>query len=225
MKSQQALNPLLNLSKSTEFHDRSDAAEGLALFGNTAVKPLINLLKTNPEFAFHAHNALVKIGKTTVNPLISALNSPSNKSYSYTVETLGKLKDARAVEPLLKALKIKDNYEKTVIINALSQIKHPKIEKTFMAALRKKDLETIANAYPFFIQKGKPNSEKIIIRALNEYGNENIALALAFCGNNKLENAALSWSRKKGQCLRCCGGSILLAALFGEYKKYQWGKI
>jgi HEAT repeat protein len=78
------------------------------LVGPPAVAPLIKALR-DEKVRDNAANALVKIGKSAVEPLIAAFQenyAPSirDEVYQTVAETLGKIGDERSIEPLITIL-------------------------------------------------------------------------------------------------------------------------
>ncbi len=84
------------------------------------IDPLINVFEDSEVISHAAVWALYKIGTPTVEPLIAALNE-SNKKGKYAAETLGKIKDPRAIKPLIEAFN-KSNIVSKAAIWALIKI-------------------------------------------------------------------------------------------------------
>lgn len=72
-----------------------------------AVQPLIAILG-DKDCGHTAANALAKIGKRAVEPLIISLKDENPFARRNAADALGKIKDARAVNPLINALKDND---------------------------------------------------------------------------------------------------------------------
>ncbi len=77
------------------------------------VNELIKALKVNDEIygqvgeprePREAMDALIKIGKPAVKPLLELLKNPETWSIYYSVKVLGEIGDGRAVEPLIKLI-------------------------------------------------------------------------------------------------------------------------
>ena len=95
-----------------------EAVEALAKIGKPAVEPLIAALKDHDRAA----DALVKIGKRAVEPLIAALKDENIHVRSNAVYVLGEIKDQRAVEPLIAALKDENIHVRARAADALRKI-------------------------------------------------------------------------------------------------------
>jgi HEAT repeat protein len=98
----------------------------------------------NTSAAGEAEDALVKIGKPSVQPLCDALKSENADVRRDAAETLGKIGDARAVEPLILAVKNQDRNGGRVAgagaaAAALSEIKDARAVEPFIAALKDED--------------------------------------------------------------------------------------
>ena len=95
---------------------RGEAAWALGKSGDArAVVPLIQALKdSDSDVQQWAVLGLAKVGNSSVEPLIDALNvSDESINQSFTrweaAAALGLIKDTRAVEPLIRVLKYSDN--------------------------------------------------------------------------------------------------------------------
>ncbi|MFZ1898367.1 HEAT repeat domain-containing protein [Methanoregula sp.] len=121
IKNESAVEPLIEVLKNdTEAIDvRSAAATALGRMGDTrAIAPLIETLASpSSVFPGTAENALAMIGKPAVDPLIEALNGPSEGG---AINTLGMIGDTRATEPLI-AIMMKEQW--IDIPKALGKIK------------------------------------------------------------------------------------------------------
>jgi HEAT repeat protein len=88
----------------------------------------------NPEVA----NALIKIGKPAVDPLILALKSEISRVRSSAAWILGKIGDVSAVIPLGESLQDEDHYVRESAARALGEIGDPNAIKYLIEALRDK---------------------------------------------------------------------------------------
>ena len=89
---------------------RKAAAETLGRIKDPlSAEPLVQILKDDDlSVRMAAGNALAKIGKPAVPPLIIALTDKRNDVKETAAETLGKIKDPRATKPLIQLLKDDD---------------------------------------------------------------------------------------------------------------------
>src|SRR4030042_267341 len=92
-----------------------------------AVEPLVTTLG-DKDCGCTAANALVKIGKPSVEPLCAALKDDSTVARRNAATALGKIKDSAAVEPLIEALKDKDAIVRMNAVTALGEIGKSAIE-------------------------------------------------------------------------------------------------
>jgi len=92
----------------------------------------LGLTRTNKE----AQEALVKIGKPAVEPLIASLRSKNLKIRVRAAIVLGEIKDLRAVEPLIAALKDKKYLIRASAVSALAKIDDPRAIEPLIAALK-----------------------------------------------------------------------------------------
>ena len=101
-----AVIPLISVLEDENSRNRAYAAEILGKIKDArAIEPLIKQLNNQMNGVDEvAVEALVNIGKPAVTPLIAALKDKNKRIRAYVAETLGKIKDVRAVEPLLKTL-------------------------------------------------------------------------------------------------------------------------
>jgi len=90
-----------------------------------------------PEEPKEAMNALVKIGETAVGPLLELLKDTSRYSCLYATKVLGEIRDPRAVQPIIEAFssegfaeafELAEEYEQTKL--ALQKIGLPALEPT-----------------------------------------------------------------------------------------------
>ena len=108
-----------------------DAIMALGELGDArAVEPLIELVRRYDEDevpAGAAGNALAKIGKPAVGPLIEVLQTGSNGAKSITARVLGGIGDKSTVEPLAKLLVDSDEQLRIAAIEALAELgeEHP----------------------------------------------------------------------------------------------------
>jgi len=102
-----AVEPLLELLEHADPQLRSDAGLALGQLGDPrAVGPLVSRLRDDfvECLRVYAAEALVKLGKPAVQPLIGCLRDNDHTVRARAAQTLGKLGDAGAVEPLIACL-------------------------------------------------------------------------------------------------------------------------
>lgn len=100
-----AVRPLIEVIYSDE-NLRGYAVLALIEIGEPAVKHLIELLKSDVEqISNFGYNAIAKIGKSSVEPLIDVLADPDEDLRIDAISLLGEMRDERAVLPLIEALR------------------------------------------------------------------------------------------------------------------------
>jgi HEAT repeat protein len=110
-----------------------------------AVEPLIAILK-DESCGSTAANALVKIGRPAVEPLINALKEKKALVRRNAAMALEKMKDASTVEPLITALKDEDPLVRMRAASALGNIKSANATEPLIAALKDKNALVRRNA-------------------------------------------------------------------------------
>jgi HEAT repeat protein len=132
-----------------------------------AVKPLIAALR-DESCGCTAANALVKIGKPAVEPLIAALMDKDLIVRRNAVMALGGIKDASAVEPLIAALKDKDLIVRRNAVTALGQIKDAGAVEPLIAALKDESPIVRGNAATALGQIKDASAVEPLIAALKD---------------------------------------------------------
>jgi HEAT repeat protein len=129
-----------------------------------AVEPLIANLKDGKCGCMTA-NALVKIGKPSVGPLITALKDESPIARRNAAMALGKIKDASAVDPLIATLKDENPIVRRNAAMALGEIKDTSAVEPLSAALKDKSPVVRRNASIALKEMGKP--EAVVVDILH----------------------------------------------------------
>jgi HEAT repeat protein len=148
IKDTKAVELLIQLLKDEDIGVRIAAAETLGKIGDArAAQPLLALLRYDKSLVdgkigiggyaaaisanavpFTAVEALEKIGKPAVEPLIEVLKV-AHKDIRYRAAlVLGNIGDARAVRPLIEALKDKDWFTRDEAARSLEKIGEPVVE-------------------------------------------------------------------------------------------------
>ena len=127
-----AVGPLVACLKDEDWGVRMSAAAALGKIGSSrAVEPLIAYLKSGESYDYDrrsAADALGRIGKPAVKPLIVCLEDENSDVRKSTMEALGKIADSRAVEPLMACLKERDWGVRASAGAALGRIGEPAVE-------------------------------------------------------------------------------------------------
>jgi HEAT repeat protein len=122
-----------------------------------AVEPLIAALG-DKGCGHTAANALAKIGKPAVEPLIVALKNENPFVRRNAAEALGEIKDASAVKPLINALKDNDLIVRRNAAKALGKIKDSSAEEPLTSALKDESPAVRRNAAIALREMGKPEA-------------------------------------------------------------------
>ena len=128
-----------------------------------AVEPLIAALG-DKGCGHTAANALAKIGKPAVEPLIVALKNENPFVRRNAAEALGEIKDSSAVKPLINALKDNDLIVRRNAAKALGKIKDSSAEEPLTSALKDESPAVRRNAAIALREMGKP--EAIVVDIL-----------------------------------------------------------
>jgi HEAT repeat protein len=153
------MNELIGKLEDESPEVRLNSAKKLAEIGEEAVKPLINLLKSDDaNLRKYSTFALKTMGseKATV-PLISALEDDDFSVRKFAAKALGDLNSNDAVDPLIDLLKDDDWGVRIAATKALGDIGNEKavdpIKKARRAATGDKDYKKVANKSLKKIQK------------------------------------------------------------------------
>lgn len=133
-----AVEPLLMV-----FKDRSGAHEiakqALIKIGDAAIEPMMATLKKDSQVSSAAIEVLGQIGRAAVGSLVALLKDENVWQRRQVVETLGKIKDTRAVEPLIKTLEDKDSWVRKRAVEALKQIGDTRAVVPLLRVLKDED--------------------------------------------------------------------------------------
>jgi HEAT repeat protein len=128
--------------------------------------------EADPDWHDQQYNALVRMGKSAVNPLIQALKDENEQLRIDTCGILGEIGDVRAIEQLIQSLKD---------VDAISA-------KAAWALGRLKDLATT----PFLIQALDNQNVEVrwwVIQALGQIGNKQALPALTWLEANDISTS------------------------------------
>ena len=120
---ERAVEPLIEALKNENRYVRSGAVMALGKIGDLrAIEPLIRVTSGDKDSHIReeAAEALVRIGKPAVEPLIQALKAEKTDARLSAAVALAKIGDARAEEHLIRALK--DEYGGEREANALHEL-------------------------------------------------------------------------------------------------------
>ena len=149
IKDSRAVESLISALKDSEWRVREKAAKALGeIKDSRAVEPLISALKDESWWVRKAAAiALREINpkwmeteeaKRKVPEFISALKDKDSDVRWEAAETLGKIKDPRAVEPLISALKDESSDVRIAAAKVLGEIKDPRAVEPLITLLKDK---------------------------------------------------------------------------------------
>jgi HEAT repeat protein len=115
---------LLDALKNPDENIQSKAAIKLGMVRDERAIPfLLNTLKhSNSAIRFRAMKALAEIGEHVVPALTTALGEEDSRFRLAAIQTLGYMKNAKAVDPLITALENKDQKVRQVASKALKRL-------------------------------------------------------------------------------------------------------
>ncbi len=121
---EQAVQPLIDVLEDTESWNRMEAARQLGKLGDKkAADSLIKLLDDkywNVREA--AADALIKLGRPAVDPLINRMLTGSKETFKIIADVLGEIGDARARQPLEYVLRDKRPFVREAAATALKKM-------------------------------------------------------------------------------------------------------
>jgi HEAT repeat protein len=130
-----AVAPLIAALEDDDWWVRSGATRALRKLGDTrAVEPLIAALRDEQELV--RQDAVLALGQIWQLPDLTRLGSNDRSVRRKAAETLGKLRDTRAVEPLIAALKDKDKGVRRKAAEALGKLQGVQAVEPLIAALK-----------------------------------------------------------------------------------------
>jgi HEAT repeat protein len=130
MKEGHDVQGLIRALHNPEVNIQYEAAEALGMIRDpAAVQPLIEALTGDPYSGvrWKAAEALARIGKPAVEPLIAVLRHPDDDVRWKAAIALGDIGDERAIEPLIELLSDEDRFVKSRAAYALSSIGQPAV--------------------------------------------------------------------------------------------------
>jgi hypothetical protein len=128
---------LIEALKDTDWSVRRNAVWALGEIGSKrAIPHLIHTLgEVYGGIEAYAAEALIKIGRASITPLIRALTSQNLSIRYWSTDVLGEIGDERAVEPLIRMLGDNDAIIRCCAIKALGEIGDKRALKPLMESL------------------------------------------------------------------------------------------
>jgi len=197
------------------------------------IKQLIAALE-DKEFGSNIADALVKIGKPAVKPLISALQDENKEVRKNAARALGEIKDRRAVRPLIAALDEEDEDFREIVTEALGRIQDPRAIETliFILGNKEEDENSRWKAAAALGRIKDPRSVEPLITALGDKSRAIRGVAAAALGeikDNRALEPLINTLRDKDKSIRR-NTSVALKKITGEdfgedYKRWKkWWK-
>ena len=166
-----AVKPLIVALKDKKSGVRKRAAELLGKIKDPrAVTPLIvaaTLKDMGSIVRVEAENALVKIGKSAVEPLIVALRDKKSDIRAKAAWALGEIKDSRAVEPLIVTLKDKKSDVRAKAAWALGEIKDSRAVEPLIVTLKDKKSDVRRKAAEILVEMKDPRAAEPLLAAFS----------------------------------------------------------
>lgn len=193
-KDVRAVEPLMRALLDEYGSVRYVAIEALGEIGDAKAVELLIQLPLGYDYEDErkaAVEALVKIGKPAVEPLIQALKNENAYIRSGASECLGKIKDSKAVEPLIQVLKDEVAAVRKSAVSALGSLHSDVAVEPLVQALKDRDYEVRYEAAKALMGIGEP-AVKLLIPALRYADSSVRELAAQILGEIKDARAAES---------------------------------
>lgn len=196
----------------------AEAAEALGRIGDSAVEPIIPVLKNEDMWVrTYASEVLLKIGDTrAVEPLIAALKDDYWKITVNAAEALGNIGDPRAVEPLISEMKEGHWKLREKAVEALGNIGDTRAVEPLIAALKNKDEDIRQNAAEALGKIGDPRAVEPLIAVSkdeNQFVRASAAAALKKIKRKEIKKKEIKRKGVRKQ-VWWWGGGILLVVVF-----------
>lgn len=113
-----------SLSSDPSPNVRASAAKAIGILQyKEALPQLLDAFKDEDWVCFSALESLAMIkDKSSIEPIVSLLNSPSETIRFAAIDTLGKIGSSSSINPLLDHMQITDGFEKAATIKSLIQV-------------------------------------------------------------------------------------------------------
>lgn len=86
---------------------------------------ITQLTNKDDKIRTFAYTTLINLGGEAVDPLIAALNSPSDWQRKSVIGILAAIKDSRVIQPILQMLQDQDTYVRIIAAKALASLREP----------------------------------------------------------------------------------------------------
>lgn len=149
--------------------DRISARDALIKIGKPAVEPLVEALNTC-NARTHTTDALIEIGEPAVEPLAKVLKNENAKVRYSAARALEKIGDRRIVEPLIEALKDEDKWVRRHVVRTLVRITDEKAVKPLRKLWREEKDEYVKVNVAYGLAKiaGDDDAFKFLIKVLKD---------------------------------------------------------
>ncbi len=194
---ERAVEPLVAVVKQSNGSSaRTLAAESLGKIRDTrAVEPLIAAFRDASDVRDAAVEALSRIGRAAVEPLIAALKHHNWEVRENAVKALGRIRDARVVEPLIAALKDKDESVRRAAIEPMGKIRDARAVKPLIELMERGDTMEAVMAASALCDIGQAAVAPLVIamKASSFKGRQGAAKALRMMGWQPTNGDQRAW--------------------------------
>ncbi len=179
-----AVDPLIASLKDNDPVVKENAAEALGELGDArAVESLIACLKDDGMGTYAFGQALARLGKPSVVPLIACLKNRARGVRYHAADVLGQLRDAQAVEPLIACLKDQDEIVKANAAQALGKLGDARAAEPLIASLKDQDRRVRYQAFYALDSLGVVRTVEGLVEQLPDWSlNDKIGAALKKLG-------------------------------------------
>lgn len=210
-----AVEPVIALLRDPDLRIVSLAVEALGeLQDPRAIEPLIAMMKGELGFVDSTADALAKIGKPAVEPLVRTFQDPSVDVTTRAVvaTALGKIGDSRALDPIVAALKGEEDYLKPYTAEALGMIGNARAVGPLIAALKNADPTVAAFAIQALERIKDPRALGPLVAVLEDENPSNrraVVQALGTIGGDGVSEPLIAALQDEDMDVRICGVQAL----------------
>jgi HEAT repeat protein len=178
---ERAVQPLIQALRDENGKVRAAAAEALGEINDSrAIEPLIQALADDDsDVRSRAIDALARIGRPASDALILALENEDTLIKQGAAETLGEIKETRAIEPLISAFQSKEMRQ--VSVNALLKINKSSAVEPFILILKDERAtdDMRADASWALGEMGDPRANEALLQTLASGKDNNVKMSAA----------------------------------------------
>ncbi|GHO64066.1 hypothetical protein KSC_029580 [Ktedonobacter sp. SOSP1-52] len=216
---ERAIDLLIELLTNWNVHAVQEAIKGLGRMRNPrAIQPLINVFRQDwddPETYTawqNATTALASIGEPAFEPLLLALKDEDSNVRQEVVDTLGKLRDPRALDPLVQALQDEQDAVRTFAADALATLGDKRAIEPLIALLSDEHWLVRVRALFALRKLGELSIFDYVVSALDDHDPKVREAAIFALGNlpdARVQDILLGTLKDSDSCVRCTSIRIL----------------